>query len=582
MPDPRHDLLHDPLFHTEHQGTACTYTLPGLLASLSRGEALEFSRLRPHQQHPWHAFLCQLGALASHHRLNRQFPEEEGPWCEALVALGGGLREPWCLVVDDLSKPAFFQPPVPEGSLQKFSEIATPDELDVLVTSKNHDVKLAPSRAPSPEHWIFALLTLQTFQGYSGRGNQGIARMNGGYGSRPHVGYVLEDSSGSRFLRDTALLLEERDRLLEDHGYAETGLALLWKKPWDGNETLSLEHLDPFFIEICRRVRFVSRGTALQVLGSPCEVPRVDAKQQKGNLGDLWTPLKEKDKEAISIPAAGFHYTRVQDLLFEQGHIAPPAQRLPDSSAPFFWLGQVLSRGQGSTEGYHERLIPIPPRVRGLLSRGDERARLGLLAKERVTRAGDARLKLLSQALRMLLQGGPEKLNHEDKRPARWLEQLDREIDQIFFERLWSDLALSPEEADRRWNQKLVDLAWGLLQQATREAPVPVARRFRAIAEAERYFRALAHKFFGTQPSHPRTPDERSHNPSSPDPHAGTQGTSRPGGSARSGDPPPEPEQPRRRRGAAEAPASQPLLPGFLEADAGLPEPPGAPPSPGR
>ena len=53
--------------------------------------------------------------------------------------------EPWQLVVDDITKPAFMQPPASSKAKEQEykAAVATPDELDMLVTSKNHDLKAA-------------------------------------------------------------------------------------------------------------------------------------------------------------------------------------------------------------------------------------------------------------------------------------------------------------------------------------------------------------------------------------------------------------------------------------------------------
>ena len=86
-------------------------------------------------------FLTQLAAIALHRagRSDPRLPEEE--WRRLLLALTEGQHEPWSLVVDDLSMPAFFQPPVPENSLADWTAHDSPDDIDVLVTSKKHDVK---------------------------------------------------------------------------------------------------------------------------------------------------------------------------------------------------------------------------------------------------------------------------------------------------------------------------------------------------------------------------------------------------------------------------------------------------------
>ena len=51
--------------------------------------------------------------------------------------------EPWHLVVEDITKSAFMQPPA--GSKEREKEfkniVSTPDELDMLATSKNHDLQ---------------------------------------------------------------------------------------------------------------------------------------------------------------------------------------------------------------------------------------------------------------------------------------------------------------------------------------------------------------------------------------------------------------------------------------------------------
>src|SRR5690606_28027650 len=124
------------------------------------------------------------------------------------------------------------------------------------ITAKNHDVKIDRIDRPTVEHWIFALITLQTMQGFLGAGNYGIARMNGGFSSRPCVTYASGLSEAERFRRDVRILLEQRDALIEDYGFAQRGeLGLIWCKPWDGTTSLAFDELDPFFIEICRRIR---------------------------------------------------------------------------------------------------------------------------------------------------------------------------------------------------------------------------------------------------------------------------------------------------------------------------------------
>ena len=138
MPESLHDLLTEPFLGTNAGGI----TLPELLAALSNNEQLEFTALQPHQQHAWFAFLVQLGALARW-RTPDTMLDDAKHWTTALRLLTDNREEPWCLVVPDLSVPAFMQPPVPEDSLEKWkNSTAAPDQIDVLATAKNHDVKM--------------------------------------------------------------------------------------------------------------------------------------------------------------------------------------------------------------------------------------------------------------------------------------------------------------------------------------------------------------------------------------------------------------------------------------------------------
>ncbi|MBK6534527.1 MAG: hypothetical protein IPF99_34725 [Deltaproteobacteria bacterium] len=228
MPDPsptRYNLLTEPLLAVESpDGARATVTLPGALARLGAGVPTEFAALQSHQLHAWHAFVVQLAALAVHADGSDDLAVDEAAWRERLRALTAGRDEPWCLVVHDLSQPAFLQAPVPEGTLAAFKRrFDSPDRLDVLVTSKNHDVKLQRVRIAAPQHWVFALVMLQTYEGFLGVGNYGIARMNGGFASRPSLGAARSPALVDRFARDVAVWSARRESLISLFGYAPSG-----------------------------------------------------------------------------------------------------------------------------------------------------------------------------------------------------------------------------------------------------------------------------------------------------------------------------------------------------------------------
>lgn len=209
----RYSLLDDSLVSAvvrKHQ-SRMAMTLPEILSALVRDEIDDFPAVRPHQRHVWHALLVQLAAIWMDRSGATELPDESDAWRTALISLTPDDPDgaAWSLVAP-LDRPAFLQPPVPEGSLKGFKVVRTPDALDMLVSSKNHDVKRDSMRLARPEHWLLALTSLQTQEGFLGAGNYGISRMNGGFASRPSVGLVPRGGPGRRFVRDVRQLVALR------------------------------------------------------------------------------------------------------------------------------------------------------------------------------------------------------------------------------------------------------------------------------------------------------------------------------------------------------------------------------------
>ena len=132
-------------------------SLPALFAAMARDEVRGFSALRPHQRPAWHMFLVQLAALSLWNSGHDDLPDVEAEWTAAMRRLTQGHEDdgPWRLAVEDESRPAFMQAPVPQGL--KWSQVSTPDALDMLITARNHDLKQAIARVAEPEDWIYAL-----------------------------------------------------------------------------------------------------------------------------------------------------------------------------------------------------------------------------------------------------------------------------------------------------------------------------------------------------------------------------------------------------------------------------------------
>ena len=166
-----HNLLEEPLIRVRlTDGTATAMSLPAVYDAMSLDRVSAFPALRPHQRHAWHAFLAQLGTVALHRAGHDTPPSTRLDWRALLRSLtqGFGNDEPWRLIVDNPTRPAFMQPPAPNGVDDYRRRVATPDDLDILVTAKNHDVKRTVATTNAPDDWIFALIDLQTHGRLSG------------------------------------------------------------------------------------------------------------------------------------------------------------------------------------------------------------------------------------------------------------------------------------------------------------------------------------------------------------------------------------------------------------------------------
>ncbi|WP_347138671.1 hypothetical protein, partial [Paracoccus sp. SSK6] len=298
------------------------FSLPGLLAALSRNEVDAFPGLRPHQRPAWHMFLAQLGALALTAASADTPPEDEATWRDLLLRLTDGDAIAWALTAPE-NRAAFLQPAAPPGL--KWSRVETPDALDMIITSKNHDLKQAVARHAAPEDWIFALVSLQTMEGYGGAKGKlnGIARMNGGWSSRPMLGFAPAQENGGGpelsawWRRDVQRLLEMRQAGEGLIYGTEGGPALLWTLSWPEGQQLRLNELDPWFIEVCRRIRLIKDGERLVAQRATSEKKRIDDDDAKGVTGDPWAPVRMEDPPSgLSLNDRDFTYRLMFDLLF--------------------------------------------------------------------------------------------------------------------------------------------------------------------------------------------------------------------------------------------------------------------------
>lgn len=496
-------------------GRVVAEDLFGVFAALSRGEAVSFPAARPHQRVPLHAFCTQVAAMAMSRAGIDEPPGEAVAWRELLYGLTPDWPdgEAWELVVGDWSKPALLQPPLPEPGLRgeyKGLELA-PDGLDMLVTSKNHDLKAERMQRGTAQDWFLALLTLQTTEGFMGAGNFGISRMNGGFGSRVFLQIRPEGGTGAAFRRDLRELLAARQEILSgDDRFADDGPGLIWLLPWSGKPPgQPFDGLDPFYVEICRRVRICCDAEgqlSAQTAGS--KGTRIVAGPLNGVTGDPWAPL---------VAGGGKSWTPVEDIVFDYrlitrmldpDQIILPVLAHPVGNDPETGLELVLTamvRGQGKTSGFHERRVPLTRIRRTRTGMPVGLDRVGVVARGRMEDAG-AIGRVLARALKHLFRkggvfaGAPSarhkaRIDYSDKaadaKIERWLVRFNAEVDALFFgDGFWGEVTGEDGDQAADWRRAVRKVALGVLHDAGETAPHSQVKRIRARADAEDYFRS--------------------------------------------------------------------------------------------
>lgn len=489
------NILTDPLIRVSVTGGTSLTSLPEVLAALLADDVEAFPALRPHQRHAWHAFLVQLGAMALHRAGISEPPADAAEWAGLIRALTSKWPddEPWQLVVDDITKPAFMQPPASSQEREKDykNRVESADELDMLVTSKNHDLKSAIGTTTGADDWLFALVTLQTMEGFGGAGNYGISRMNGGLGSRPAFSMAPTGGIGAHVNRDLRALLVAS---LSTEG----GHSLLWLLTWDGtaSERLLLHQLAPLYIEICRRIRLRSDDDGrLHAVRTSSKAARIEGKDLKGRTGDPWTPHNSKrDGLPLTLANGGFTYKRVTDYLFNSDWDRPdliratPAEQSSDDTMQL--VARAMVRGQGKTEGYYERVIPLKPKTAQVFGRGGSTQDIGDIARERIAQVGIVQRILRHAIITFIGRGESGGASPEQRALANpWANRLDEIVDAGFFDALQDEFEQDHRaERDRVrniWlmnNEKsgVVDHARNILNEAVDSLPCPAIHRYKA------------------------------------------------------------------------------------------------------
>ncbi len=411
--------MHSPIIrHVDVDGTLRRGDLYETFAALSAGTVDHFPALRSHQSEMWHIFCVQIAVHATERAGLERPPVESQEWRCILHALTPRwpAGEPWQLTVDDLDAPALLQPAIAAAEIdpRKKTPATSPDEIDVIVAGRNHEIKSGAFDEPQDDDWLFALVTLQTSEGCMGAGTQGVSRINGGYASRTTMRLVPDGGASAGFLRDVAILLRTRRE-----NPPPSGPVLLWTEPWKGKPDVSFDalSLDPLYVEICRRIRLIRQDgrTAAVRTGSTSALVR----SERGMTACPWTPIVLTDREPKSFSPGPVDDYRVPATLIDRVRTARPL--LADAHPEDAEGGEIrisgMRRGQGATERFDLYRIAMPD--------GDAISAMARIDGH-VPQTADAYAKawnILRTALTSARQGAPERIRFDDTASSAWADE---------------------------------------------------------------------------------------------------------------------------------------------------------------
>lgn len=522
-----HSLLDEAVFRVlTRTREAHKVTLPELLAAYSADSVAELVSLRPHQEAMFHSFMVSLAfmamELAGEAKEGARLSTDATRWRELLSGLTSEFPgdEPWQLLVDDVTKPAFMQCPCEAVEAAQYTGLSSsPQELDVLVASKSHDIKPGKLGGFGAEHlelWVYALVSLHGDAAYMGAGNYGSMRKNGGYATRPHFRLAFERGFGSEFSRDLGMLFENRDALTEEAAKAGVGTGplsamsrLLWLGSWSAaSPAVQLKDVHPLCLEVARRVRLVNDGGVVVAKTGASKAARVATDSTLGVVGDPWAPLVRDTKGDKAYnpqtQTGGLGYRRLAPLLFDRKAFMLPllaSTSKSEMSKTGTMVARALGRAQGGTDGYLSREVCFPPAA--LRRAVDEAAQLALRSQSFIQAASDMQGKVLRSALIQFVDGSdaPDWKSPEFARTVRpWELAFDAMVDEVFFEDLLGSVAAGrdDDEALLDWARRLQFLAQELFERAVDSLPTRDRSQAFARARAQGFLHgALAKRFPG-------------------------------------------------------------------------------------
>lgn len=256
--------------------------------------------------------------------------------------------------------------------------------------------------------------------------------------------------------------------------------------------------LDPWFIEICRRIRLTRTEGRLAARRATSAKARIAAKEFKGVTGDPWAPISAKEEKGLTLGEGDFTYRRLCDLIFSDDWLPSPLARPGPGEGASVLVAEALSRGNSKTDGFKSRVVPVPARALGLFRGPDA----GHHAKAQIEE-----IKVFDEALRNALAlvaagGDSEKMGKPHyARATEARARFDRLADALFFPALWDRLVTTNEEsrgaAAQVFLRDLLAVARLVMVESLPSVPCPTLFRPRAEARARRVFHARIGKGLG-------------------------------------------------------------------------------------
>ncbi|RME48231.1 MAG: hypothetical protein D6791_03855 [Chloroflexi bacterium] len=508
------NLLTDPLIPVTTAEGLGFVSLPELLAGLGDDTVYRIEGLQRHQEDAFHVFLCYLAGAILARDGNWNPVRDANFWRDGMRALAGETGDDaWSLVVDDLTRPGFMQPPQ-EAPCAQFSSwsgmTCCPDALDSTELAKNHDVKASRASNAKPFEWLYALVSANFNAGYSKGGRDGfyfpsIKAQKNRIG-RVYVYPSFSDNFSTTWKFITGHLQKWAQERIAEGVFRKEGQVLTWLKAWD-QHPLTATELDPFFIETNRMIRLtLETGERISAYYRPTRnAPLAAQAKLQGKLPDPFVPIDTETSQAISSGKARWPVDRLRAIVFQDGvrtALLDEAFRAPEGKRGLYIVCASLARSRTGTEGYIVTRLRVAPRTIRIFQNRTQRDALGQLATRALDASGRMRRQVLFPALSQLLQAsGARETRELRKSEEAWVRSWTQRYDFMWSDRYfeWLLSITSPFDAQSEllgWIGHLRNHAVRLLEEAEQDLPRHTGRLWHARVAAGRAFHGALNNNF--------------------------------------------------------------------------------------